>query len=308
MSALVGRLDLITGTWTGSLGSLYQRRTASPDLTYHLGLGSFSAFRVQDGDTASRVMDNQGISFSSGVQLPLGSNLNVDFSQNDVFTWTPISRSKNRNTSWPRLTFNWARLPLPSFLDRWVRSLGIRTGYSLRTTRNVVLDADQIRESETKSIPLSVDLALTTDWSLNFNLTMTDGVRLDPTGTSVSDQANHSIQLSGRIPAFAQSGIFSNPLRAVLRFTQDNRKECRKLGGAVEPPPGEESLVSECEPFTDLRIRRIDVTIGADMRPFVVGLQGFWRDTQSELGQRPGSTQLEISIFGQFLLETGEIR
>ncbi len=308
VSALVGRLDLITGTWTGSLGSLYQRRTASPDLAYHLGLGSFSAFRVQDADTASRVIDNQGISFSSGLQLPLGSNLNVDFSQNDVFTWTPISRSKNRNTSWPRLTFNWARLPLPRFLDRWVRSLGIRTGYSLRTTRNVVLDADQIRESEIKSIPVSVDLSLTTDWSLNFNLTMNDGVRRDPTGTSVSDQANHSIQLSGRIPALAQSGIFSNPLRAVLRFTQDNRRECRKLGRAVEPPPGQESLVSECEPFIDLRIRRIDVTIGADMRPFVLGLQGFWRDTQSELGQRPGSTQLEISIFGQFLLETGEIR
>lgn len=183
----------------------------------------------------------------------------------------------------------------------------MRTGYTLRTTESEVLDADQTRESETKTIPLSVDLSLTTDWTLNFNLTMTDGVRRDPTGTSNSDQANYSIQLSGRIPPLAQSGIFSNPLRAVLRFSQDDRDECRRLGGAVEPPP-EEGLVWECSPFTDLRIRRIDVTIGADMRPFVLGLQGFWRDTQSELGQRPGSTQLEISVFGQFLLETGEIR
>jgi hypothetical protein len=93
----------------------------------------------------------------------------------------------------------------------------------------------------------------------------------------------------------------------VVRFSQDSREECRQLGGALEPPEPA-GLGSECEPFTDLRIRRVDVTIGADMRPFILGLQGFWRDTQSELGQRPGSTQLEISVFGQFLLETGEIR
>ena len=307
LSGLLGSLDLISGTYTNSLGSSYQRRTASPDLAYHLGLASWNGFRVQDGDTTSRLIDNVGTSLSSGLRLPLGANLNVDFSQSKILSWTPISRSRNRNTSWPRLTINWARLPLPSFLDRWVRSLGLRTGYTLRTTRSEVLGADQTRESETRSIPLSVDLALTTDWSLNFNLTMTDGERRDPTGTTLSDQANHSIQVSGRIPALAESGMFANPLRTVVRFSQDSREECRQLGGALEPPEPA-GLGSECEPFTDLRIRRVDVTIGADMRPFILGLQGFWRDTQSELGQRPGSTQLEISVFGQFLLETGEIR
>jgi hypothetical protein len=66
--------------------------------------------------------------------------------------------------------------------------------------------------------------------------------------------------------------------------------------------------VPPCEPFTDLVIRDVGLTVNTDVSPFVVGLQTFWRDTQSELGQRIGSTQLEISLFGQFLFETGEIR
>ncbi len=77
------------------------------------------------------------------------------------------------------------------------------------------------------------------------------------------------------------------------------------FGGA---PPGAGTGLSACEPFTDLVIRDLGLTINTDVPPFVVGLQGFWRDTQNGLGQRPGSTQLEISLFGQFLIETGEIR
>jgi hypothetical protein len=61
-------------------------------------------------------------------------------------------------------------------------------------------------------------------------------------------------------------------------------------------------------PYNDRRIRSIDLTVNTDVSPFTLGLQGSWRDTQSEIGQRPGSTQLEISLFGQFRLETGEIR
>ena len=97
-----------------------------------------------------------------------------------------------------------------------------------------------------------------------------------------------------------------------LAFSVDDiRAEIERLKNEdVTPEPGGtgQEAAARCEPFTDRRIRNIDLTVATDVRPFSLGLQGSWRDNQSRLGQRPGSTQLEISLFGQFLFETGEIR
>jgi hypothetical protein len=123
--------------------------------------------------------------------------------------------------------------------------------------------------------------------------------------------------VNGRIGALSTTGTFRNPVRVSLRLSQNDQDRCRRLGAAFVdlPPEADPEEVPSCEPFTKLRIRDVSLTIGTDVPPFVIGLQGLWRDTQSELGQRPGSTQLEIALFGQFialfgqfLFETGEIR
>jgi hypothetical protein len=170
--------------------------------------------------------------------------------------------------------------------------------------------ANQDRLGETRSIPFSLDFAFTSDWSLNYNLNKTDEERIDPTGLSLGERLNQSVQINGRVRPLSRQGNFRNPIRVSLRFSQNDQKQCRQLGGAPLEEPGEGGVAAEasCEPFSDLRIRNIDVTLGTDVPPFAVGLQGSWRDTQSGLGQRPGSTQLEISLFGQFLFESGEIR
>ncbi len=55
-------------------------------------------------------------------------------------------------------------------------------------------------------------------------------------------------------------------------------------------------------------MQSVDLTVDTDIQPFTLGLQASWRDQQSEIGQRPGSTQLNVNLFGRFLFQSGPIR
>jgi hypothetical protein len=306
---LVDRLDLISFSWTGTLASQYQRQKARPDLAYQFGLGGFDSFLRQDADTASRVTDIEGISLSTGFRLPLGAGINIDYSDNDAVIFTQVTKTKNRTVEWPNVNLNWSRLPIPGLLQRWVSNVGLRVGYRFQESRSEVPRADQVRESETTSIPFSFNVGLTTGWSFSYTFDTSEEERRDLTGVTFGDRSNHSLQVNGRLQPLSREGRFRNPIRISLRLAQDTQEQCRRLGDPFAPPSGEpDGPTQTCEPFTDLRIRRIDLTVGTDLPPFVLGLQGSWRDTQSQIGQQPGNTQLEISFFGQFLLETGEIR
>jgi hypothetical protein len=306
---LMDRIDVFSVTWVATLGSSFRRQAASPSLGYQLGFGGLDDFRRQDGDTASRVNDTETLALSTGFRLPLGAGLNVDYSTNDLFTWSRRTRMRTRRTTWPNLSLSWNRLPVPRFLQGLVAGLGFRTGYTVRDNTSVIRNANQDRGSEITTIPFSFDLVLTTQWSITYSVTFTNEERLDPTGVTFRDQTGHTFQLTGQVRPLSTTGRFRNPIRVSLRFSQNGQNQCRRLQSAfLGPPPLPDPDVPPCEPFTDLVIRDLGLTVNTDVTPFVVGLQAFWRDTQSELGQRLGSTQLEISLFGQFLFETGEIR
>ncbi len=306
---LMDRIDVFSVTWVATLGSSFRRQAASPSLGYQLGFGGLDDFRMQAGDTASRVNDTETLALSTGFRLPLGAGLNVDYSTNDLFTWSRRTRMRTRRTTWPNLSLSWNRLPVPRFLQGLVAGLGFRTGYTVRDNTSVIRNANQDRGSEITTIPFSFDLVLTTQWSITYSVTFTNEERLDPTGVTFRDQTGHTFQLTGQVRPLSTTGRFRNPIRVSLRFSQNGQNQCRRLQSAfLGPPPLPDPDVPPCEPFTDLVIRDLGLTVNTDVTPFVVGLQAFWRDTQSELGQRLGSTQLEISLFGQFLFETGEIR
>ncbi len=304
---VMDRLDLVSFGWTGTLASQYQRQDATPSVKYRFGLGDFRSFLLQEGDTAARVADTEGMNISSGFRFPGGLGLVVDYVNNNSLVWTPVTRTLNDGVTWPNITLNWARLPVPASFEPWVAAASFRVGYSVRSASSLVPRADQLRESEVVTIPLSFNLALTTEWSLSYTLDWSEEERLDPVGRTQGDRRNHTVQITGRFSPLSQQGRFRHPIRISLRFSQDKQDQCRQLGNPFEPSDGT-AAQALCEPFIDLRIRRVDLTVGTDMPPFVLGLQGSWRDTQSQIGQSPGNTQLEFSFFGQFLLETGEIR
>ncbi len=312
LGALLGffdRIDIFTANWDNSLSSSYDRTPAQPDFAYQVGLGGFEDFRVQDGDSARTVTEGEGVTLTSGFRFPLGAGLSVDYRTSEGTTWTPATQTDTRAETWPSVRLNWNRLPMPPFARAWIETFGIRTGYSVTTTGREIVNANQDRTSETKRLPFAVTLAFTGGWTFSYGLDLTNEERVDATGSTFGDATSHSIQIGGRIKMPAGGRTFTNPLRLSLRLSQTQRAECRQLGTGTLTPELEMGVGGlDCQPFTDLRIRRIDLTADTDLPPFVIGLQGSWRDTQSEIGQRPGSTQLDISLFGQFLLETGEIR
>jgi hypothetical protein len=307
---LLDRIDIFTASWLQTLSSNFSRRSAEPDLSYQLGFESALDLRTEAGDSANRVGDGEVVNLSSGVRLPLGAALTFDYGRSNQATWSPISQIESRTTDWPNVGFNLNRLPIPGLLQRWLKSWGVRTGYRLRTTDVSIIGANQDREGETRTIPITVNVGLTTDWNFDYTLSLIDDERRDATGVTLGETSSHALQITGRIRPLSRTGTFRNPVRVSLRLSQNVDERCRRLGaGFINLPPGEETeATGDCEPFADQTIKSIDLTVGTDLPPFTLGLQGTWRDTQSELGQRPGNTLLEISVFGQFLFESGEIR
>ncbi len=304
-------LDIFTATWASSLSSRFRRQPAKPDLAYQLALGGYESFRIQDGDTASQVTDTENLTLSTGARLPLGIGVNVDYGTDDQSTWTPITSTLGTATTWPGVNVTWSRIPLPSFLTQWVTQFNLRAGYTLKKSRNEVVDGNQTRTGQLRTVPLSVNLALMTNWMFGYTLSSSREERRDPTGLTVGSGLVQSFEVRGRIAPLATQGRFQSPVQISLRLSQDDQDQCRQLGAvfAEEAPPDVEgSALPGCEPFTDRTIRTVDLTVSTEVPPFSIGLQGSWRDTQSRIGQRPGSSQLEVSLFGQFLLETGEIR
>jgi hypothetical protein len=60
-------------------------------------------------------------------------------------------------------------------------------------------------------------------------------------------------------------------------------------------------------PFIDQLNRSLTLTLDTRISGLEVGLQGSYTDRQSFIGQRRGFTQLQVGIFGQFLIEAGAL-
>jgi hypothetical protein len=60
-----------------------------------------------------------------------------------------------------------------------------------------------------------------------------------------------------------------------------------------------------CVPFVDQVTRSVGTTLSAMIQGFEVGIQSSWTDRQSFVGQRPGATQFQLGIFGQFQVQAG---
>ncbi|NNK61921.1 MAG: hypothetical protein HKO98_01835, partial [Gemmatimonadetes bacterium] len=64
---------------------------------------------------------------------------------------------------------------------------------------------------------------------------------------------------------------------------------------------------TDCVPFLDQLNRSLSFTMDTRVSGFEVGVQGSYFDRQSFVGQRRGSKQFQLSVFGQFLIEAGRV-
>ncbi|MGH7546055.1 MAG: hypothetical protein ACREKI_07725, partial [Gemmatimonadota bacterium] len=297
-------VDILQVNWSGSVASDFRRQTEDPGFAYQLGLGSSESFRVVGSDTATRVLESEAWSAGSGLILPIGAVVSADYRIAQGNGWTPLSENASETVEWPSLQFNWSRVPLPSFVRGAVRNITLRVGYSERETRDRNLGAEQLRLREETRIPASLSIGLAQGWTLSYAFDRSESRSVDPTGRTEGERLGHTVRVLAQLRPPASWRELRSPIRINLGYRRDDTDQCRALGITSVDPETPES----CSSFTDLTTQNIDLTVDTDVQPFTFGLQASWRDQQSEIGQRPGSTQLNVSVFARFLFQSGPIR
>ena len=84
------------------------------------------------------------------------------------------------------------------------------------------------------------------------------------------------------------------PLRLSLRYQYASELNCRVLQGGAA-----------CVPFVDFLNRSMNLRLDTVILPMEVGLHLTYTSRRSFVGQRDGSTQFQLGLFGQFLFDSG---
>ena len=61
---------------------------------------------------------------------------------------------------------------------------------------------------------------------------------------------------------------------------------------------------SDCTPFVDYLNRSVNLTLDTTIIPLAVGLHLTYTDRQSFTGRHDGSTQFQLGIFGEFVIDS----
>ena len=73
-------------------------------------------------------------------------------------------------------------------------------------------------------------------------------------------------------------------------------RDCRQVTGGPA-----------CVPFVDQINQSLSVSLDTRIGGLEMGLDAAYVNRQSNVGQRTGSTQFQLGLFGQFLFEAGQL-
>ncbi len=290
--AVVGSLRPLTVAWSDGLGARFTRGAVDPGLGYQLGLRTLQGFRVMDGDTAAMMTDRSMVRLGSGFRVPGFVTVDAAFARTRLNALDRRSDRTGLDRTWPDVRVRLERVPLPSFVAAAVERIGASAGV-LRTVTESAFGgaADQRRVRDDRRVP--VDVAV--DWqgglSTTYRATFRDGTVTDPTGETRADGRVHNLSLVTSVrPAWIFSRL-DGPLRIALRYAYAQEVECRLTA------EGE-----RCVPFVDQLNRSVNLTVDSRVSQADVGVQVSYVDRQSYIGQRIGSSQFQLLLFGRFQL------
>ena len=287
-------------TWTDELASRFDRDLARPDLAFQLGLGTLDAFRSLGADTAAIALRRDAFRARSGLRLAPALSLDLGYSESrtQAFDLRAGPRAQLER-SWPDVQLSWTEAPIPDWLDgvleRWSFSTGFR-----RTERDLRLGRIDFRRrgQVERTVPVELRVGLA-GLSLSYigSVTFTEGQ--DPTGLTDQTAMAHAVGVSGRFDAPAPlRTALPEPVRVSFSYDYQEQTQSRLIA----------SLLDKADPtaFVDHINRRANLTITSLVSQIDVGLQASWVDRQSYIGKQPGSSQLQLGVFGQFNLQAGE--
>lgn len=308
LAGFVGRtLDAIqtaTLTWTGSLGSQFDRNSQSPALAYQFALGDLGGFRFMGIDSAVSATETGRFDAASSVRFLRTGQLEMQYSAADLQAFDQRGGGRReREKTWPNLRLNWADVPLPAFVRGVVRQMSLSSGYVLRTRGQVYGSrADSNRGTKESNFPLTARLTLLGNTAAAYTTTFMTGKSDDPTGDAEQNGLNHNLNLSVAVkPPRSLSQKLKEPIRATLGLTQNTQKQCRFIT-AIEA-----SKEPSCVSYLDFRNRNLNFTIDTQVSDVVVGLQLGYSSRQDFVGMKRGNSQFQLGIFANFELPVGEV-
>jgi hypothetical protein len=294
--SVVGALRPITVAYRDGIVSRFNRDPVDPGLGYQFGFGGPEGFRLMQGDTAATLTDRSAWTFGSGVVLPGGFGIDAGFERTEATTLDTRSDRRTVLRRWPDVRARLPALTLPAATR--IRSVSLSSGIT-RIERATEFGGQglQRRFDEDVQIPLNVSVAWLGTLVTSYRGAYREGRGVDPTGQTERDRREHRITVSSLfVPPGRLASRFDRAVRVSLLAGYASERECRTT-----------TAREECVAFIDQILRSVNLSLDTSVRGFEVGVQMSYDDRQSFVGQRTGSTQFQLMLWGQLQFSAGMI-
>ena len=292
-------IDPLVISYASGITSRFNREAVDPGPIYELGWGGRDDFLLIGLDSASTLSERDRVRVRGGFRFPGSGSLNVRYDRQLNQTLDTRSDRELLVRTWPDLAGSFGDVPLPGFLAPAINRLSVSSGYT-RQTRGLEFGArtQQDRFREDHVVPVSTRLTLAGQLVLSYQARAGWGNSRDPTGRTRRVRDSHRLTASGTlrspIRALRERGA---PMRIELSLGYLEVEECRVPG-----------LVGECVAFIDELERDASLSVDSTVRDLQLGVRVRYLDRRSFVGQKAGSTQLQLNLFGQFRLTPAMLR
>ena len=280
----------LTAVWQDGVASRFHQEVVDPGTAFQLGWGAHRDFRYEDGETAAFITDRRTVTLGSGLAAgPFATD--VGWARTRGTTLDTRSDRSILIDTWPDVRISVRDLRVPG-------SFRVTLGSGAqRVERRTVFGGGQARTDDDLQIPADVTVTWAGDASLSYRGAFRTGEGSDPTGDTERDRANHRVALSSSVmPPGWLPIAFDRPLRFALVWGYIAERDCRRVAGRPS-----------CVEFVDQINRSLNVSVDTRVSGLEMGLNASFVNRQSFIGQRSGSTQLQLGLFGQFTFEAGEL-
>ncbi len=304
LRAFWDRLAPVRIDWRKAVNSTYDRRDLFPTVWDQLVLTGFNSMRVMNSDTASAAGDARSWSVKGGYLFPLGVDFDVGYSSSDRRTITVLNERRVVDREWPSLGLRWRTVPIPGFLDKFMRDITLSGAWRTRETQTSTTTG-QDRGSEQTVRSLGLVFILVSGFNIRYDFDNTASERLDATGLSQSDRASHSVRLSGFLPPPGFLSFVKNDLRLSLDYSTNGNSDCRALGGSGAGLV-DQTFRDDCTTHSDQTTQNVAFALDTDFTGYSLGVQLSWVGRSSGVGRRQASSQFNFNIFGRFFFRASE--
>ncbi len=294
--ALMRAVRPISVTYRDGITSRFNRDPVNPGYGYQFGWGGADDFRFLGADTAATLTDRYAWRLGSGLTLPRGANVQLGYQWSDAKTLDTRSDRRTLQRSWPELQASLPRLVPPASLG--IRAINISSGI-VRTQRTIEFGgrAAQRRFAEDTRVPFDVTVQWQRTLVTSYQAAYRTGKAEDPTGETERDEWSHRVSLTSQLlPAGFLARRLDSPVNVAVLGVFTSERLCRTT-----------TARSECVAFVDQVRRTLNLSLDTTMRGLSIGLQMSFDDRQSFVGQRTGSTQFQVGVFGQLDLAGGAL-